>query len=154
MISFCSDSLFKGNNVKRFDSRKATVLILRFVVESIMCPQLWYLTAPTEPKLQLSMPQATVLQMLCRQRCRSILSRIEPEIVSHFQRWDKALLSVQARDEDPRDSFAILLPSLAILLRAALLISPAAMNQQNCHEYRISPGKQIRESASSAHRVR
>jgi hypothetical protein len=38
------------------DSRKAAVLILRFVVESIMRPQVCYLTAPTEPELQRSMP--------------------------------------------------------------------------------------------------
>jgi len=153
MNSFCRDSLFKGSYVKRMDPRKATVLILRFVVESIMRPQVCYLTAPTEPKLQPSMPSTRSTNTLPLEM-QDNPEQIEAEVISYFQRRDKALLSINARDENPRDSFAILLPSLAILLRAALLISPAAMNQQNCHEYRISPRKQIREAASSAHGVR
>lgn len=62
--------------------------------------------------------------------------------------------SVDAGQDNPADLLAILLPSLSILQRAALLISPAAMNEQNGHEDGVGPWQEVLEAAGSAHRVR
>jgi len=62
--------------------------------------------------------------------------------------------SVNAGNNHPFDPLAIFLPALPILHRTALLISPAAVNQQRSHENRVRPGEQIGKTTSRTHRVR
>jgi hypothetical protein len=54
---------------------------------------------------------------------------------------------------NPLDSLAIFLPSLPILLRATLLIPPAAMNEQGRHENSICPRQQVVKPTCCAHWV-